>query len=91
MNIKSKLIVHVFSYSHFSFVIFNDFQGLYSVSTSPHPAPGSLHAIRLSCDRHLLAAAHKNIAVGPLLASLKAIQGLSNCSFFLINHNILKY
>lgn len=52
--------------------------GLYSVSTSPHPLPtaaGSNYGIRLSCDRHLLAAAHNNIKVGPVLAVLKAILG----------------
>lgn len=49
---------------------------LYSVSTSPHPLPsGNLrrYSIKLSCDRHLLAAAHNNIRVGPVLAVLKAI------------------
>ncbi|XP_052753637.1 mediator of RNA polymerase II transcription subunit 12-like isoform X2 [Galleria mellonella] len=46
--------------------------GLYSVSTSPGPGGGGA-GVRLSCDRHLLAAAHKNIGVGPVLATLKAI------------------
>ncbi|XP_026323522.1 mediator of RNA polymerase II transcription subunit 12-like isoform X2 [Hyposmocoma kahamanoa] len=46
--------------------------GLYSVSTSPGPG-GTAAGVRLSCDRHLLAAAHKNIGVGPVLATLKAI------------------
>lgn len=46
--------------------------GLYSVSTSPGPGGASV-GVRLSCDRHLLAAAHKNIGVGPVLATLKAI------------------
>lgn len=46
--------------------------GLYSVSTSPGPV-GTGAGVRLSCDRHLLAAAHKNIGVGPVLATLKAI------------------
>ncbi|XP_063890772.1 mediator of RNA polymerase II transcription subunit 12 isoform X1 [Helicoverpa armigera] len=46
--------------------------GLYSVSTSPGPG-GAAAGVRLSCDRHLLAAAHKNIGVGPVLATLKAI------------------
>lgn len=50
--------------------------GLYSVSTSPGPG-GAAAGVRLSCDRHLLAAAHKNIGVGPVLATLKAI--LSKC------------
>lgn len=51
--------------------------GLYSVSTSPHPLPTSQqpYSIRQSCDRHLLAAAHNNINVGPVLAVLKAILG----------------
>ncbi|XP_073983831.1 mediator complex subunit kohtalo isoform X1 [Rhodnius prolixus] len=50
--------------------------GMYSVGTSPHPLPVSGSAgtsLRLSCDRHLLAAAHNNIKVGPVLAVLKAI------------------
>ncbi|KAJ8669737.1 hypothetical protein QAD02_000996 [Eretmocerus hayati] len=51
---------------------------LYSVGTSPHPlpcAPGNQrsYSIKLSCDRHLLAAAHNNISVGPLITVLKAI------------------
>lgn len=46
--------------------------GLYSVSTSPGPG-GAAAGVKLSCDRHLLAAAHKNIGVGPVLATLKAI------------------
>lgn len=51
----------------------------YSVGTSPpHPLPGTNTAgiassICLSCDRHLLAAAHNSIRVGPVLAVLKAI------------------
>lgn len=52
--------------------------GLYSVSTSPNPialagGAGVGCNIKLSCDRHLLAAAHKNIDVAPVLAVLKAI------------------
>ncbi|XP_053693573.1 mediator of RNA polymerase II transcription subunit 12 [Sabethes cyaneus] len=49
--------------------------GLYSVSTSPNPitTAGQVHNIKLSCDRHLLAAAHKNIGVAPVLAVLKGI------------------
>lgn len=48
--------------------------GLYSVGsppplTTPRPPLG----VRLSCDRHLLAAAHRNIHVGPVLAVLKAV------------------
>lgn len=45
------------------------------MSTSPNPitTPGPVCNIKLSCDRHLLAAAHKNIAVGPVLAVLKGI------------------
>ena len=49
---------------------------LYSVSTSPHPLPSGNprgYSIKLSCDRHLLAAAHNNIKVAPILAVLKAI------------------
>lgn len=49
---------------------------LYSVSTSPHPLPNGSsrgYSIKLSCDRHLLAAAHNNIRVGPVLAVLKGI------------------
>lgn len=52
---------------------------LYAFSSSPN-CPESLscanargYSIKLSCDRHLLAAAHNNISVGPLLAVLKAI------------------
>lgn len=49
--------------------------GLYSVSTSPNPITtvGQAHNIKLSCDRHLLAAAHQNIGVAPVLAVLKGI------------------
>jgi hypothetical protein len=43
--------------------------------TSPHPIPCATpspgYSIKLSCDRHLLAAAHNNIRVGPVLAVLK--------------------
>ncbi|XP_059479681.1 mediator of RNA polymerase II transcription subunit 12 isoform X2 [Neocloeon triangulifer] len=48
---------------------------LYSVGTSPHPMAATLQHfnIRLSCDRHLLAAAHNNINIGALLAVLKGI------------------
>ncbi|KPJ13735.1 Mediator of RNA polymerase II transcription subunit 12 [Papilio machaon] len=53
--------------------------GLYSVSTSPGPGGGAA-GVRLSCDRHLLAAAHKNIGVGPVLATLKAILMVSDLS-----------
>lgn len=49
------------------------------MSTSPGPG-GAAAGVRLSCDRHLLAAAHKNIGVGPVLATLKAI--LSMCEHF---------
>lgn len=49
--------------------------GLYSVSTSPNPitTPGPSCNVKLSCDRHLLAAAHKNITICPVLAVLKGI------------------
>ncbi|XP_066905955.1 mediator of RNA polymerase II transcription subunit 12 isoform X3 [Halyomorpha halys] len=48
---------------------------MYSVGTSPHPLPmgSGASSMRLSCDRHLLAAAHNNIMVAPVLAVLKAI------------------
>lgn len=60
--------------------------GLYSVSTSPGPG-GTAAGVRLSCDRHLLAAAHKNIGVGPVLATLKAILSM-NIIYTLIQPNI---
>lgn len=50
--------------------------GMYSVGTSPNPitaAGPQACNIKLSCDRHMLAAAHKSIAVGPVLAVLKGI------------------
>lgn len=49
--------------------------GMYSVSTSPNPMFATLgqHTIKLSCDRHLLTAAHKNVSVAPVLAVLKGI------------------
>ncbi|XP_060517503.1 mediator of RNA polymerase II transcription subunit 12 isoform X2 [Cylas formicarius] len=47
--------------------------GLYSVGSPPLTAPRLPLGIRLSCDRHLLAAAHRNIDVGPVLAVLKAV------------------
>lgn len=48
---------------------------MYSVSTSPNPlnAVSSSSNIKLSCDRHLLIAAHKNIPLEAVLAVLKAI------------------
>lgn len=60
---------------------------MYSVSTSPHPIPtqGPQYSIKLSCDRHLLAAAHKNISVEPILAVLKTILGRLICLLFLSN------
>lgn len=47
----------------------------YILGTSPNPISNSNSScsIKQSCDRHLLAAAHNNIRVGPLLAVLKAI------------------
>lgn len=42
-------------------------------SPSPLVTPGPSVSIKLNCDRHLLAAAHKNMAVGPVLAVLKGI------------------
>ncbi|KAJ8916222.1 hypothetical protein NQ315_016361 [Exocentrus adspersus] len=47
--------------------------GLYSVGSPPLTAPRPPLGVRLSCDRHLLAAAHRNIHVGPVLAVLKAV------------------
>ncbi|XP_065362312.1 mediator of RNA polymerase II transcription subunit 12 [Calliphora vicina] len=49
--------------------------GMYSVSTSPNPlnAVSGSSNIKLSCDRHLLIAAHKNIQLEAVLAVLKAI------------------
>uniref|UniRef100_A0AAR5PM52 Mediator complex subunit Med12 domain-containing protein n=1 Tax=Dendroctonus ponderosae TaxID=77166 RepID=A0AAR5PM52_DENPD len=47
--------------------------GLYSVGSPPLSSPRVPLGVRLSCDRHLLAAAHRNIDVGPVLAVLKAV------------------
>lgn len=47
--------------------------GLYSVGSPPLTTPRPPLGVRLSCDRHLLAAAHRNIHVGPVLAVLKAV------------------
>ncbi|KAF7269352.1 mediator complex subunit kohtalo isoform X2 [Rhynchophorus ferrugineus] len=47
--------------------------GLYSVGSPPLTPPRLPLGVRLSCDRHLLAAAHRNIDVGPVLAVLKAV------------------
>jgi mediator of RNA polymerase II transcription subunit 12 len=48
---------------------------MFDAGTSPHPIPCAAsnlgYSIKLSCDRHLLAAAHNNIRVGPVLAVLK--------------------
>jgi mediator of RNA polymerase II transcription subunit 12 len=48
---------------------------IFDAGTSPHPIPCTAsnlgYSIKLSCDRHLLAAAHNNIRVGPVLAVLK--------------------
>jgi hypothetical protein len=65
--------------------------GMYSVSTSPNPitTPGPQHNIKLSCDRHLLVAAHKNIGVGPVLAVLKGILG-NNRIFSFFSRNIFE-
>jgi len=55
------------------------FQPLYYTVASPRPIPVSIHAtgIKLSCDRHLLAATHANISsginVGSIIAVLKAL------------------
>lgn len=54
----------------------------HSVNASPHhtlqqTAPSSL-GVKLACDRHLLAATHNSISVGPVLAVLKAILVLAD-------------
>ncbi|XP_017476437.1 PREDICTED: mediator of RNA polymerase II transcription subunit 12 [Rhagoletis zephyria] len=48
---------------------------MYSVSTSPNPINmvGAAFSIKLSCDRHLLVGAHKNIPIQAVLAVIKAI------------------
>ncbi|XP_053952876.1 mediator of RNA polymerase II transcription subunit 12 [Anastrepha ludens] len=48
---------------------------MYSVSTSPNPINivGGSFSIKLSCDRHLLVGAHKNIPIQAVLAVIKAI------------------
>jgi len=53
----------------------NNIYVIYNLGTSPNPISNSNAScsIKQSCDRHLLAAAHNNIRVGPLLAVLKAI------------------
>lgn len=53
----------------------NNFYATCILGTSPNPISNSNSScsIKQSCDRHLLAAAHNNIRVGPLLAVLKAI------------------
>jgi len=64
---------------------------LNSVSASPHhtlPPPqsastsaggsGAGPAVKLACDRHLLAATHNSISVGPVLGVLKAILVLAD-------------
>lgn len=61
----------IYNYSYLLFVrcMLND--NVVS-GTSPNPVPNnSVYNIKLSCDRHLLAAAHNNIQVGPVLAVLK--------------------
>lgn len=45
-------------------------------SSQSVPAGMSQRSIRLSCDRHLLAAAHTAITLSPLLAVLKVTQAL---------------
>ncbi|XP_067647915.1 mediator of RNA polymerase II transcription subunit 12 isoform X2 [Eurosta solidaginis] len=48
---------------------------MYSVSTSPNPinVGRGAFSIKLSCDRHLLVGAHKNIPIQAVLAVIKAI------------------
>jgi len=54
----------------------------HSVNASPHPtlqqAPSPSLGVKLACDRHLLAATHNSISVGPVLAVLKAILVLAD-------------
>ena len=57
----------------------------HSVNASPHhtlpptaTTPPSSLAVKLACDRHLLAATHNSISVGPVLAVLKAILVLAD-------------
>ncbi|XP_040577805.1 mediator of RNA polymerase II transcription subunit 12-like protein isoform X2 [Lepeophtheirus salmonis] len=59
------------------------FQPMYYTMGSPQPMPRpSTHAsgIRCSSDRHLLAAAHRNITVGAIIAVLKAIMVLGDAN-----------
>lgn len=51
-------------------------------SSQSVPAGMSQRSIRLSCDRHLLAAAHTAITLSPLLAVLKVRQPLSSFKTF---------
>lgn len=48
---------------------------LYGMQSNECPIkiPGPQFNIKSSCDRHLLAATHKNLAIGPVLAVLKGI------------------
>lgn len=54
----------------------------HSVAASPHsslqPLQSSQVGVKLACDRHLLASLHNYIAVGPVLAVLKAILVLAD-------------
>lgn len=60
--------------------------------TSPNPISNSNSScsIKQSCDRHLLAAAHNNIRVGPLLAVLKAIIVVGDATALRPNQSIKK-
>jgi len=55
----------------------------HSVNVSPHvntlqQSPSPSLGVKLACDRHLLAATHNSISVGPVLAVLKAILVLAD-------------
>jgi len=64
----------------------------YISGTSPNPISNSNSScsIKQSCDRHLLAAAHNNIRVGPLLAVLKAIIVVGDATALRPNQSIKK-
>lgn len=54
----------------------------HSVNASPHhtlqQSTSTSLGVKLACDRHLLAATHNSISVGPVLAVLKAILVLAD-------------
>lgn len=61
--------------------------------TSPSLRPGSKGQcnIKRSCDKHLLAAAHDSITVGPVLAVLKAMLVLSKDIIGILMAQLLHY